>query len=78
VIEPQGALPVRALLKLAGIGGRAGVAIIGKHHAMPDEDFVFSNSPVVTNWTSLTEPANGPATAIGIPAPTDASYSPSQ
>jgi hypothetical protein len=37
-----------------------------------------SNTPVVTTWTSLTEPANGPTTAIGIPAPTDASYTSSQ
>jgi hypothetical protein len=37
-----------------------------------------SNTPVVTTWTSPTVPANGPATAIGIPAPTDASYTSSQ
>jgi hypothetical protein len=37
-----------------------------------------SNTPVVTTWTSLAEPARGLATPIGIQAPTDSSYSPSQ
>jgi hypothetical protein len=37
-----------------------------------------SNTPVVTSWASLTAPVNGPARAIGISAPTDASYPSSQ
>ncbi len=32
-----------------------------------------SNTPIVTTWTSFAEAANGPATTIGIAAPTDAS-----
>ncbi len=37
-----------------------------------------SNTPVVTTPTSLTAPANAPATAIGIPVPTDAGFTSTQ
>ena len=37
-----------------------------------------TNTPVKTTWTSLTVPVNSPATAIGIPAPTDTNYASSQ
>src|SRR6516225_9467012 len=37
-----------------------------------------SNTPLVTNWTSLIVPQKSTATPIGIPAPTDANYASSQ